>query len=185
MVPKILKMFQSNKHKTDNIHEATLADPVINPVELDNAGTTSATTGQTVHTNDDSVPTAQHHSSTMSRWKKGSWNATKLTLELANQVSMFPPLQIVAGLLLNLVNRYEVRYSALSCDSRVYSSKLTGANKDSIQSIANRIEYLNNSIVPHRSANDASELTRQERLKSSVLLMSCIVLYLIFGHPVD
>jgi hypothetical protein len=188
MVPKISKMFQlSNKHKTDNVHEATLADPVIHPVELDNAGTTSATTGQTpVHTNDDSVPTAQHRSSTMSRWKKGSWNATKLTLDLANQASMFPPLQTAAGLLLNLVNRCEVRYSAFkSCDSRICSSKLTGANKDSIQSVVKRIQYLNDSIVEHGSDSNAGELKRQKQLTTSVSLMFCIFLYLIFDHPVD
>jgi hypothetical protein len=45
----------------------------------------------------------------MSWLKKVSWNAPKLLLELANQASAFPPLQTVAGLLLNLVYRYEVR----------------------------------------------------------------------------
>jgi hypothetical protein len=101
-------MFQPNKHKTDKVHEAT--DSVIDHAKLDNASTSSAsaTTGQTVHTND--PVRATQHDSTMSRWKKVSWNETKLILELVNQASeAFPPLQSVAGLLLNLVNRYEVR----------------------------------------------------------------------------
>jgi hypothetical protein len=115
MIPKISNIFQPKKSNTDNVHEAT--DSVIDHANLDNAIATSATTGQTVHTND-RVPTTQRHR-TMTRWKKVSWNATKLTLELINQGSVaFPPLQAVAGLLLNLVNRYEVRYPALSYDSR-------------------------------------------------------------------
>jgi hypothetical protein len=174
MVPKIF-MFQLNKHKTDSIHEAI--NSVIDHAKPDNAGTTGATTGQTVHTTDH-VPTTQRHS-TMSRWKKVSWNATKLTLELVNQASVaFPPLQAVAGLLLNLVNRYEVRYLALSraCDSRIYSSKLTSANKDSIQSLAKRIQYLNDSIVQHGSDNDPGELKRRTQLNMSVSLTCYIFL---------
>jgi hypothetical protein len=184
-MPNISKMFQPKKPKTDDVREAT--DSVMDHAKPVNASaSTSATTGRAVHTNDQ-VATTQHHS-TMSRWKKVSWNATKLTLELVNQGSvMFPPLQTVAGLLLNLVNRYEVRYPTLSCDSsRTYSSKLTNANKDSIQSVVKRLQYLNGSIVPHGSDSESDEPERQKRLRLFVSSMSCIFLYyLIFDHPVD
>jgi hypothetical protein len=168
-------MFQPKKPKTDDVHEAT--DSVIDHAKLDNASTTSATTGQmaAVYANDH-VPTTQHHS-TISRWKKVSWNATKLTLDLVAS-GAFPPLQTVAGLVLNLINRCEVRYLALSRDRRIYSSKLTSANKDSIQSVVKRLQYLNDCIVLHGSTNDAGELKRRDHLNMSVSLMSCIVLYL-------
>jgi hypothetical protein len=183
MIPKILKKFLPNKHKTDDVHEATRS--VIHHAELDNTNSTSATTGQTAHTNDH-VPPNQHHTSrTMSWLKNVSWNAPKLLLELMNQASAFPPLQTVAALLLNLVNRYEVRYLALASDSRIYSSKLTSANKDSIQSVAMRIQHLNDGIVQHGIVSDPGELKRRERLNVSVSLMSCILLYLIFHQTVD
>jgi hypothetical protein len=184
MIPKLLKKVRRNKHKTVHVREAT--DAVIDHPDLDNTATTSAETGQAVHTSDN-VPPDQDHS-VMSKWKKGSWNATKLTLELVSQGSAaFPPLQAVATLLLNLVNRYEVRYPALSCDSRIHSSKVTSGNKNSIQSVATRIQSLYDSVIVQRgSASDPGELKRRKQLDMSVSLMSCIFLdCLIFDHPVD
>jgi hypothetical protein len=107
MTPRILKKRRTNNNRTDNVYEAT--DSGVDHAKLGNAGTsTSATTGQTAHTNDP-VPPNQHHSTIPPWLKKVSWNAPKLLLELMSQASAFPPLQTVAALLLNLVNRYEVR----------------------------------------------------------------------------
>jgi hypothetical protein len=185
MISKLLKKVRRNKRKTDHVRHDEASGSVIDHAELDNSDTTSVATGQAVRTSDP-VPANQDHSM-MSRWKKGSWNATKLTLELVNQGSaMFPPLQTVAALLLNLVNRYEVRYPALSCDSRIYSSKLTSANKDSIRSVAIRAQSMYDFIVQRGSASDPDELKRRKQLDMSVSLISCIFLYyLIFDHPVD
>jgi hypothetical protein len=109
MTPRILKKRRTNNHKIDNVYEAT--DSAIDHAELNNAGSTSTTTEQTAHINDPShVPPNQDNNSMMSWLKKVSWNAPKLLLELMNQASVFPPLQTVAALLLNLVNRYEVRH---------------------------------------------------------------------------
>jgi hypothetical protein len=185
MISKLLKICRCPCNKR-NAHEDEYSVIASVHAEQDNSDTTSAATGQAVHTNDD-VPPDQHHSA-ISRWKKVSWNATKGTLELMNQVSgPFPPIQTVAALLLDVVNGYEVRYSALSCHSRIYSSKLTSANEDSIQSVVKRLQYLNDSIVEHGTDSGAPrELERQKRLKSSVSLISCIFpCYLIFDHPVD
>jgi hypothetical protein len=180
MISKLLEICRCPCNKR-NAHEDAYSVIVSDQAEPDNPDTTPAATGQAVHT-DDNVPSNQHRSA-ISRWKKSSWNATKATLELVNQSSgAFPLIQTVAALLLDVVNGYEVRYSALSCDSRIYSPKLTSANKDSIQSAVNRLRDLNNSIDEN---DDPRQLKRREPLKMSVSLMSCIFLYLIFDHPVD
>jgi hypothetical protein len=184
MIPKLLKKVRNNKHKTVHVRHGEASGSVIDHAELDSASTTSVATGQAVHTNDHVF--INRHGSTMSRRKKATWNTIKLALELMNQASAFPPLQTVAGLLLNVVNRYEVRYPALSCDSRIYSSKVSSANKDSIQSVAIRIQSLNDGIVQRGSASDPDELKRRKQLDMSVSLISCIFFYyLIFDHPVD
>jgi uncharacterized protein YydD (DUF2326 family) len=62
------------------------------PIESDHHAepdTTSVATGQTVNTNDH-VSTDQHDS-TMSLWKKVSWNMTKYTLKLVKDSGAFPP----------------------------------------------------------------------------------------------
>jgi hypothetical protein len=102
------KEFRRNIPET--VHDGKATEPLIDGAE-DNDSTTSAVTRQAVNTNDHD--STDQHDSTISRWKKVSWNATKTTLDLVAS-GAFPSLQTAAGLLLNLINRYEVRYSTLS-----------------------------------------------------------------------
>jgi hypothetical protein len=112
MISKLLKICRCPCNKR-NAHEDAYSVIQSDHAEQDNTDTTSAAIGQDVHTNDH-VPPNEHHSA-ISRWKKVSWNATKGTLEIVIQSpGAFPLIQTFAALLLDVVNRYEVRYSALS-----------------------------------------------------------------------
>jgi endo-alpha-1,4-polygalactosaminidase (GH114 family) len=133
-------------------------------------------TGQADDTNDH-VSSDQHRT---------TWNAIKLTLKKVNQVSgAFPPLQTVTGLLLDLVDLYEVRYLALSGHSRINSSKQNSAIISSIDRVSKRIQSLHDSIVNHEAASGPEEVRTRKQLNMSVSLMSCIFLHLILNHPVD
>jgi hypothetical protein len=101
---------------------------------------------------------------------------TKYTLKLVKDSGAFPPaVQTVATKWDNWT---------LSCNSsRIYSSKITSGNKDSIQSVVKRLQYLNDSIFQHESASDPNELKRREQLNTSV--SSCNLSTWSFVHPVD